>query len=69
MRVVIQERAGDAVNHVAKAEPLRIKPCGRNECFPCMPEGGKCEKNGAGNRIVCPMTGRRGECPLEALPN
>ena len=53
MRVVIQERAGDAVKHVAKAEPLRIKPCGRNECFPCMSEGGKCEKNGAGYRIVC----------------
>ena len=53
MRVGIQERAGDAGKHVAKAEPLRIQSGGRNECFPCMSEGGKCEKNGAGYRIVC----------------
>ena len=30
MTVVIQERAGDAVKYVAKAEPLRIKSGDRN---------------------------------------
>ena len=53
MRVAVLERAGDSVKHIAKAEPLRIQSCGRNECFPCQSGGGKCEKNGTGYRIVC----------------
>ena len=53
MRVAVQERAGDSIKHVAKAEPLRSQLCGRDDCFPCTSGGGKCEKNGAGYRIVC----------------
>ena len=53
MRVAVQERAGDSVKQVAKAEPLRSKGCGREECFPCSTGGGMCEKNGAGYKIVC----------------
>ena len=54
MRVAVQERAGDSIKHLAKAEPLRRKGCGREDCFVCSTgEGGKCEKNGVGYRIVC----------------
>ena len=51
MRVAVNERAGDAVKHVAKAEPLKRKGCGREDCFPCSTGGGQCTKNGAGYRI------------------
>ena len=53
MRVVVQERAGSSVKHLAKAEPLKHKGCGRDECFSCSTGGGKCEKNGVGYRITC----------------
>ena len=36
-----------------KSEPLQRKCCGREECFSCSTEGGKCETNGAGYRIRC----------------
>ena len=29
---------------LAKSEPLRKKECGREECFVCSSEGGKCER-------------------------
>ena len=38
---------------MAKAEPLRSKNCGRQDCFCCRTGGGNCEKNGAGYRISC----------------
>ena len=38
---------------IAKAEPLRSKNCGRQDCFCCRTGGGNCEKNGAGYRISC----------------
>ena len=53
MRVVVQERAGNANKALAKSEPLKNEKCGRNDCFPCETGGGKCEKNGAGYEIVC----------------
>ena len=62
MRVIVQETAGDAIKHTAKAEPLRNKSCGRIECFPCSRGGGgKCEKNGSGYRIVCLSNQRAGK--------
>ena len=51
MRVAVNKRAGDAVKHVAKAEPLKRKGCGREDCFLCSTGGGQCTKNGAGYRI------------------
>ena len=62
MRVAVQERAGDSVKHMAKPEPLREKGCGREKCFPCTTGGGKCEKNGAGYRIVCLTCQEAGKC-------
>ena len=54
MRVAVQERAGDSIKHIAKAEPLRERGCEREDCFPCTTGGeGKCEKNGVGYRIEC----------------
>ena len=38
---------------LAKSEPLRNKVCGREECFVCTSEGGKCEKNGVGYELKC----------------
>ena len=42
MRVVVQERVGISNKSIAKSEPLRNKECGREECFVCSSEGGKC---------------------------
>ena len=54
MRVAVQERAGNALKHLAKSEPLKIPGCGRDDCFPCTTSGpGKCEKSGVGYRIRC----------------
>ena len=52
------------MKHVAKAEPLRSKGCGRAECFPCSTGWGKCEKNGAGSRIVCLTCQEAGKCTV-----
>ena len=46
MRVVVQERAGQSVKLLAKAEPLKNQGCVRTSCFPCSTGGGQCEKNG-----------------------
>ena len=44
MRVAVQERAGDSIKHIAKAEPLRERGCEREDCFPCTKGGeGKCD--------------------------
>ena len=51
MRVVVKERAGNALKHLAKAEPLLMKGRGRDKCFPCSIGSGKCGKNGVGYRI------------------
>ena len=53
MRVVVMERAGSAIKHLAKSEPLKSKGCGRNDCFPCSSRSSKCEKNGVGYSICC----------------
>ena len=60
MRVVVQERAGNANKALAKSEPLKNEKCGRNDCFPCETGGGKCEKNGAGYEVVCVTCQRAG---------
>ena len=37
----VQERAGDLIKLLAKAEPLRSEACGREDCFVCFTrEGG-----------------------------
>ena len=41
MRISVVERAGQAVKHLAKPEPLRKTGCGRENCFPCKTGGGK----------------------------
>ena len=53
IRVTVQTRAGKANKQLAKSEPLKSKKCGRENCFPCMTRGGKCEKNGAGYLVRC----------------
>ena len=54
MRVAVQERAGKALKHLPKSEPLKTPGCGRDDCFPCKTsKPGKCEKNGVGYRIQC----------------
>ena len=65
MRIAVQERAGDSIKHLAKAEPLKRKGCQREECFICTSgEGGKCEKNGVGYRIECLTCQRAGVSTL-----
>ena len=44
MHVVVKERAGLKNKSVAKAEPLKNKVCGRENCFPCTSGGGNCQK-------------------------
>ena len=65
MRVVVQERAGNALKHLAKAEPLKTPGCGRDDCFPCRSsKPGKCEKNGVGYKIQCETCKRAGKLSL-----
>ena len=65
MRVAVKERSGDAIKHVAKAEPLKKKGCENpEECFPCSTGGGPCRKNGAGYRIRCETCHRAGKLTL-----
>ena len=65
MRIVVQERAGNALKHLAKPEPLKNKGCEREDCFPCKTTGpGKCEKNGCGYRIRCETCSREGRLSL-----
>ena len=59
--VVEMERAGQAVKHLAKPEPLRKPRCGRENCSPCKTEGGNCEKSGVGYRVRCETCGRAGK--------
>ena len=39
MRIVVQERAGNPLKHLAKPEPLKNKGCEREDCFPCKTTG------------------------------
>ena len=65
MRVVVQERAGNALKHLAKAEPLKTPGCRRDDCFPCCSsKPGKCEKNGVGYNIQCETCKRAGKLSL-----
>ena len=65
MRVVAQERAGNALKHLAKSEPLKTPGCGRDDCFPCRSsKPGKCEKNGVGYKIQCETCKRAGKVSL-----
>ena len=61
MRISVVERAGQAVKHLAKPEPLRKTGCGRENCFPCKTGGGNCEKSGVGYRVRCETCGRAGK--------
>ena len=62
MRVAVQERAGNALKHLAKSDPLKIPGCGRDDCFPCQTsKPGKCEKNGVGYKIQCETCRRAGK--------
>ena len=56
IRVPVVTRAGQSVRRDAKAEPLRVVGCDRDECFPCTGDSEKkrdCEKNYVGYRITC----------------
>ena len=46
MRVAVNKRAGDAVKHVAKAEPLKRKGCGREDCSPALQEEDRAQRMG-----------------------
>ena len=62
MRVQVQERAGNALKHLAKSEPLKLKSCGRADCFICTTtKAGRCEKNGSGYSIRCESCLRAGK--------
>ena len=61
MRVSVVERAGQAIKHLAKSEPLKRKGCGREKCFPCRTGGGNCEKNGVAYRVRCETCRRAGK--------
>ena len=61
MRVAVQERAGNALKHLAKSEPLKSRGCGRIDCFICTSGGaGNCEKNGSGYLVTCETCLRAG---------
>ena len=60
MHVVVKERAGLKNKSVAKAEPLKSKVCGRENCFPCISGGGNCQKNSSGYRVTCLSCQRAG---------
>ena len=60
MRVPVRERAGNALKHLAKSEPLKEKGCKREDCFPCATGGGKCDKNGSGYSERCDTCRRAG---------
>ena len=61
MHVTVKERAGEKNKHIAKAEPLKAKSCGRDDCFSCSSGGGgNCEKNSSGYRVTCLTCQRAG---------
>ena len=61
MRVQVQERAGNALKHLAKSEPLKMKSCNRADCFIyTTTKAGKCEQNGSGYSIKCDTCLRAG---------
>ena len=52
--MTVRERAGVSLGQDAKAEPLRKKNCGRQDCLCCAKgKPGKCESNSIGYRIKC----------------
>ena len=56
IRVSVVTRAGQSVRRDAKAEPLRVVGCEREECFPCTGDSERkhdCERNSVGYRITC----------------
>ena len=56
IRVQVCQRAGKSVRTDAKAEPLRITGCEREQCLPCRTGGdrkGDCEKNSVTYEITC----------------
>ena len=53
MHVAVKERAGKKNKSISKAEPLKSKTCGRENCFPCTKGGENCEKNTIGYRVTC----------------
>ena len=61
-RIPVVERAGKAMRSMAKAEPLKVKGCDRDDCFPCTTGGGNCERNGSGYKISCCRCLEAGRC-------
>ena len=57
----MQERARNALKHLAKSEPMKMKGCDRTDCFPCTTGGGKCNKNGSGYTVTCETCLRAGK--------
>ena len=56
IRVSVVTRAGQSVRRDAKAEPLKVVGCEREECFPCTGDSERkrdCERNSVGYRITC----------------
>ena len=53
MHVAVKERAGQKNKSISKAEPLKSKTWGRENCFPCTTGVGNCEKNSTGYRVTC----------------
>ena len=52
MRVAVKERSGDAIKHVAKAEPLKNKGCKNpEECFCCSTGEGRAGKMEQGTEL------------------
>ena len=60
MKVLIKQKAGEKNKQIAKAEPLKEKNCGRENCFPCSTGGGNCQKNSIGYRVRCLVCLRAG---------
>ena len=60
-RILVKERAGDAVRQDARSEPLRNRSCGREDCLCCSSgKPGSCEVNSVGYRIQCRTCQRAG---------
>ena len=53
MHIAVKERAGQKNKSISKAEPLKSKTWGRENCFPCTTGGGNSEKNSTGYRVTC----------------
>ena len=61
-RILVKQRAGDAMRQDARSEPLRNRSCGRKDCLCCSSgKPGSCEINSVGYRIQCKTCQRAGQ--------